>query len=108
MTASASSAGAGLPAGLEESEEPLSLPYNLRSCKPLQHHTPAEARASAAGAGGSSAKGMRFRPMIFFCWMFKGGIFKTMDTIHAAVALAGELPIEGWLISIELAHNDLF
>jgi len=90
MSASAHD-NADLPGDLEEAEAHFSR-YHLRPRRPLQHQTPAEARGSEPGADAAEGgSGMRWKKTVqVICpWMFKGGIFKTMNTINVAIALAG-------------------
>jgi len=91
---------AGLPTDLEEGDATFSQ-YRLRPRTPLQHQSPADARSSGSpaearnsepGAGAAEGgSGMRWKKTfkVICPWMFKGGIFKTMNTINVAIALAG-------------------
>mmetsp|Transcript_44746 Transcript_44746/g.65682 ORF Transcript_44746/g.65682 Transcript_44746/m.65682 type:complete len:107 (+) Transcript_44746:1-321(+) len=90
MSASAHD-NADLPGDLEEAEAPF-FRYHLRPRKPLQHQIPAEAQGSDPGArAADGGLGMRWKAKfrVICPWMFKGGVFKTMNTINLAIALAG-------------------
>ena len=87
----------GSPTDIEESEEPLSAQREevetfLRQRQQPKRRGPVDDQApDPTASGGSAARGARFHPRVLATFMFKGGVYKSTTTIHAAAAIAGEL-----------------
>ena len=84
----------GSPTDIEESEEPLSAQREEVETflRQRQRRSPVDDQApDPTASGGSAARGARFHPRVLATFMFKGGVYKSTTTIHAAAAIAGEL-----------------